>query len=81
MILKSHISSFAKFRVSAHNLEIEKARHKMKLLTERICPLCKNSVETEIHVLLHWQPLSEHRNNFFNELEEIAPIFNSMSDN
>ena len=38
---KSHMSSFAKFRVSAHSLETEKGRHKKKLLTERICPLCK----------------------------------------
>ena len=78
---KSHISSFAKFRVSAHSLEIEKGRHKNLLLTERICPLCKSSVVTEIHFLLHCQPLSEHRNNFSKELDEITPIFNSMSDN
>ena len=78
---KTHISSFAKFRVSAHSLEIEKGRHKKLLLTERICPLCKSCVETEIHFLLQCQPLSEHRNNFYKELEEITPIFNSMSDN
>ena len=78
---KTHISSFAKFRVSAHSLEIEKGKHKKLLLTERICPLCKSSVETEIHFLLHCQPLSEQRNNFYKELEEITPIFNSMSDN
>ena len=54
---KSHISSFTEFRVSAHSLEIEKGRHKKKLLSERICPLCKSSVETEIHFLLHCQPL------------------------
>ena len=46
---KTHISAFAKFRVSAHSLEIEKGTHKKLLLTERICPLCKSSVETEIH--------------------------------
>ena len=78
---KTHISSFAKFRISAHSLETEKDRHKKLLLTERICPLCKSCVETEIHFLLHCQPLSEHRNNFYKELEEITPIFNSMSDN
>ena len=61
---KTHISSFAKFCVSLHSLEIEKGRHKKLSLTERICPLCKSSVETEIHVLLHCQPLSEQRNNF-----------------
>ena len=77
---KTHISSFAKFRVSAHSLEIENGRHTRLLLMERICPLCKSSVETEIHFLLHCQPLSEHRNNFSKELEEITPIFNIMSD-
>ena len=62
---KSHISSFAKFRISAHSLELEKGRHKKKLLSERICRLGKNSVESEIHFWLHCQSLAEHRNNFF----------------
>ena len=78
---KSHISSFAKFRVSDHSLEIEKGRHKKKLLMERICPLCKSSVETEIHfcsIATHYQNIEI---TFFKELEEITPLFNSMSAN
>ena len=61
---KSHISSFAKFRISAHSLEIEKGIHKKKLLSKRICRLCKNSVESDF--LLQGQLIAEqHRNNFF----------------
>ena len=59
-LLKTHISSFAKFRVSAHSLEIENGRHKKLLLTESICPLCKSSVETEIHfcsTVSHYQTI------------------------
>ena len=33
---KSHTSSFAKFRTSAHSLEIEKGTHKKWLLSEKI---------------------------------------------
>ena len=46
---KTQISSFAKFCVSAHSLEVEKGRHEKLLLTERICPLCKSCVKTEIN--------------------------------
>ena len=73
---KTHISSFAKFRVSAHSLEIEKDRHN-KLLTERFCPLCKSSVETEIYF---FAPLSAIIRTY-KELEKITPIFDSMIDN
>ena len=36
---KSHFSSFAKFRISALSLEIEKGRHKRKLLSRNLSSL------------------------------------------
>jgi hypothetical protein len=41
-----------RFRISAHNLEIEKGRHQNIPLNERICKLCKLEIEDEIHFLL-----------------------------
>ena len=46
-----------------------------------ICRLCKNSVESEFIFLLHCQSLAEHRNSFFKDVEEITPIFSTMSAN
>ena len=43
---------FSKFRLSDHNLEIEKGRHKGLGADVRFCPFFKNEVETEAHFLL-----------------------------
>ena len=40
-----------KFRLSNHQLMIEKGRHQGINADNRICPLCKNGVETEFHFL------------------------------
>jgi hypothetical protein len=34
-----------RFRISAHNLDIEKGRHQNIPLNERICKLCKLEIE------------------------------------
>ena len=43
---------FTRFRLSDHNLEIEKGRHRGVVAGERFCPFCKDKVEDEIHFLL-----------------------------
>ena len=52
MIPNFHLrKAITKFRCSDHTLEIETGRHKKLRVEERICKLCKNSVETELHFL------------------------------
>jgi hypothetical protein len=41
-----------RFRISAHNLEIEKGRHQNIPLNERICKLCKLEIVDEITTIL-----------------------------
>ena len=43
---------FTKFRLSNHNLMIEKGRHMGLKSEERICPFCSNVIEDEIHFFL-----------------------------
>ena len=43
---------FTKFRLSNHNLMIEKGRHRNVDESLRFCPFCPNTVEDEIHFLL-----------------------------
>ena len=47
---------FARFRLSAHQLNIEKGRHLQLNRNERLCTLCNSSaVESEFHFLLNCQ--------------------------
>ena len=40
-----------KFRISAHNLNIKKGRYIGTKVEDRICNLCKNNIEDEVHFL------------------------------
>ena len=43
--------TMTKFRCSDHQLEIEKGRHRNLNVEDRMCKLCLNGVETELHFL------------------------------
>ena len=63
---KSEISTFAKLRISSHDLHIEKGRHRKTILSESKCVLCGMVVEDEKHfVIMECDLLSTHRNTFF----------------
>lgn len=49
---KSNRQIITKFRVSAHDLEIEKGRYIGVKAENRICKLCETEVEDEFHFLL-----------------------------
>ncbi len=59
-------STFAKFRCGILPIQIELGRFRGQKVVDRICPLCKNAVETEIHFLLECS--FYNRNAFFQEL-------------
>ena len=44
--------ALTKFRLSNHNLMIEKGRHQNTHLSDRKCPFCTSDVENEFHFLL-----------------------------
>ena len=60
-------TQFSKFRLSDHNLEIEKGRHRGIVAEQRFCPFCKSNVENEIHFLLECP--------IYKELREADPVF------
>ena len=45
--------ALSKLRLSNHDLMIEKGRHLKIDKTQRFCPFCPRSIETELHFLLH----------------------------
>ena len=45
-------TALSKFRLSNHDLMIEKGRHQGLEEQQRHCPFCENTVETEQHFLM-----------------------------
>ena len=74
---KMEISTFAKLRISAHDLHIEKGRHTKIKLSNRKCFLCGIDVEDELHFVMNCSSLSTYtcRNTFSEELVKIVPSF------
>ena len=53
--------ALSKVRLSNHDLMIEKGRHLKIDKTQRFCPFCPRSTETELHFLLHCKTYSHAR--------------------
>jgi hypothetical protein len=69
-----------RFRISAHNLEIEKGRHQNIPLHERICKLCKLEIEDEIHFLLQCPILNSFRTEAMQQISDICKHFASLDN-
>ncbi len=67
LMSRYHRSTFAKFRCGILPLNIEVGRYRGVKVENRICPLCKNGVESEIHFLLECN--AYNRGNFLRETE------------
>ena len=59
-----------KFRLSSHDLNIEKDRHLKIKADERFCPFCKdNSIEDEKHALMDCHLYRDIRSHLFIQLD------------
>ena len=67
--------SVTRFRLSNHKLLIEVGRHQNINLSERICPLCSQSVEDEAHFLFACPAYQYQRELFLNPTMEKHPNF------
>ena len=67
-----------KFRVSAHNLEIEKGRYIGVKTEDRICKLCNTGVEDETHFLLQCPVLENKRTQIINNIKNVNTNFNNL---
>ena len=73
-------TAITKFRLSNHDLMIEKGRHRKIDKSERFCPFCPSLVETELHFLLKCETFSCLRGDLFTEIAHRLPFFNLLSD-
>ena len=71
IINTKHRINLTRLRISNHNLEIEKGRHRKPYVEpqDRTCPVCKKEVEDEIHFLLRCSYYSNLRESFFQSLK------------
>jgi acetamidase/formamidase len=61
-------------------LNIEKGRHLKIPVEQRICPLCKQIIEDEYHVIMKCQNLDELRNKLCDEIISVVPHFSAMNN-
>ena len=74
------VSTFVKIQISAHTLFIEEGRYTKTPLEQRICRLCKSSVEDEIHFVVKCCKLDIIRQEFYAKMTSIYPDFHSMNN-
>ena len=70
---------FTKFRLSNHNLMIEKGRHQNIDKNSRFCPFCPYVIEDEVHFLMKCPCFETHRKLLFKRIidQRNIPHFNS----
>ena len=72
---KYHRSIFAQFRCGILPLQIEIGRYRNIHLSERVCQICNNEVEDEIHFLLSCNAYAEPRSKMFRKAYEFDDSF------
>ena len=72
---------FTRFRISAHNLAIERGRYTRPPtpVEERTCKHCPQQVEDEFHVMMNCPEYSNQRTTLFNDIELQCPRFTELS--
>ena len=70
----------SKFRLSNHKLLIETGRHMKLPITERICPVCMEGTEDEIHLLVRCNLYQSARQPLLDKCAELRPHFDFYSD-
>ena len=77
-----HKIGLCRFRVSSHNLMIEKGRHFRPKIErqERKCPCCELNVEDECHFLTECPIYATERNELFTTIRESSCHFDNMTN-
>ena len=76
----SNRTALTKFRLSNHNLMIEKGRHQNADLQDRTCPFCPDQIEDEFHFLLKCPIYRELRHKLFDDIRTTMMGFYQPQD-
>ena len=72
--------AMSKFRLSNHNLMIEKGRHTKIRKDLRFCPICPNEVEDETHFIMYCEGYKDERKNLFLKVNQLCRDFKHLDD-
>ena len=64
-------TALTKFRLSNHNLVIEKGRYENMSLCDRTCPFCPNQIENEFHFLIKCPIYTEQRVKMLSDIKDM----------
>ena len=73
-------STMAKLRCGILPLEIETGRWRSAPVEERLCKLCNDDIENEIHFLFKCNRYTDRRKSFYLEVENKSPGFKNVTD-
>ena len=73
-------TALTKFRLSNHNLMIEKGRYENMQLCDRSCPFCPDQTEGEFHFLLKWPIYTGLRKKMLDDIKNIIHGFYYPAD-
>jgi hypothetical protein len=81
-LASEHRKSLTRFRISAHNLAIERGRYTKPptALQNRTCLHCPSHVEDEHHFLLDCTAHMQSRIKLFRHINEVCPNFENLAD-
>ena len=72
---------FTQFRISAHQLAIERGKDRNIKIKDKICKYCQSSeVEDEIYFLINCQKFTNERKELFPKIEKFCKCFSSLTD-
>ena len=77
---RKHKTAMSKFRCGVAPIRLETGRYENIPENERKCPICKDFVENEIHVLLHCNFYNSLRIGMLNSARNVCNSFNDLSD-
>ena len=75
-----HRQALSKFRLSNHKLMIEVGRHMKIPKEERVCEICNNGIEDEVHFLVKCKRYETLREPLFELCVGVRPQFRYYSD-
>ena len=72
-----------RFRISAHNLAIERGRYtrpKPTPVEKRLCPYCPSAIQDEKHFLTTCTRYHTERQHMYDEINKLCINFKSLTD-
>jgi hypothetical protein len=78
---RSHRSALAQFRCGTAPIKLETGRYEGLPVESRICPICNNDVESELHVLIECPLYNEIRSQLFHKCVTNNKVMLCLSKN